>query len=104
MSELNDFQNEVWGSLEKYSIKLGGGLAGIQGECWTLLDMAVNELVAKRDLLRWRDAETEPPEKSDWYTVLFHDSVLPATAYFLDCKQFLSPVAYWRPIGPLPGK
>lgn len=49
---LDTLQNEVWGSMQKYSDKLGWGLTGIQPECWCLLDNAVDELVTKRTALR----------------------------------------------------
>lgn len=48
---LNNLQNEVWGSLDRYSQKLGWGLTGIQPECWTCLDSAVDELVKARHTL-----------------------------------------------------
>ena len=110
MSELNDFQNEVWGSLEKYSIKLGWGLTGIQGECWTLLDMAVDELVAKRDMLRWRKWPEERPEEpmTVW---LCTDGGATGSGYF-DGKEIhdgnngwnghVTRWTHWRPIGNLP--
>lgn len=48
---LNSFQDEVWGSLDKYSKALGWGLTGIQPECWTLLDSAVEELKERRKIM-----------------------------------------------------
>jgi hypothetical protein len=38
----------VWSILDKYSKTLGWGLTGIQPECWTLLDLAVEELKKRR--------------------------------------------------------
>ena len=45
----NTFRTDVWRSLEKYSSKLGWGIVGHQPECWTCLDMAVDELKDRRD-------------------------------------------------------
>lgn len=45
---LTNFQDNVWGSLDKYSKALGWGLTGIQPECWAMLDMAVEELRKRR--------------------------------------------------------
>jgi hypothetical protein len=52
---LNDLQDEVWKNLGAYSNKLGWGLSGIQPECWTLLDTAVDELVQlrKQYTIKW---------------------------------------------------
>lgn len=50
--QLNAFQDSVWASMDSYSKKLGWGLTGIQPECWTLLDSAVDELAALRDCYR----------------------------------------------------
>jgi hypothetical protein len=41
-------QDSVWKSMDTYSKQLGWGLTGIQPECWTLLDSAINELVQRR--------------------------------------------------------
>lgn len=48
---LNSLQDEVWASLGKYSEKLGWGLTGIQPECWTMLDMSVDELKDRRKVM-----------------------------------------------------
>ena len=48
---LTKFQNDTWASLDRYSKALGWGIAGMQPECWALLDSAVDELVAKRELI-----------------------------------------------------
>lgn len=45
-------------TLDKYSALLGWGLSGHQEECLTLLDMAIEELVARR---------------KDWRVVALHD-------------------------------
>lgn len=45
---LNTLQDSVWGSLDKYSKALGWGLTGIQPECWSCLDSAVEELRKRR--------------------------------------------------------
>lgn len=48
---LTNFQNDTWASLDKYSKALGWGLSGMQPECWTMLDSAVNELVKARKII-----------------------------------------------------
>ena len=68
-SELSSFQDEVWASLQKYSQKLGLGLSGIQPENWILLDNAVDELIKKREQLRWRKWPEEIPEVDGRYLV-----------------------------------
>lgn len=45
---LTNFQNEVWASLNRYSDTLGWGLSGMQPECWTCLDSAIEELKKRR--------------------------------------------------------
>lgn len=49
---LTYFQDSVWHSLGKYSDRLGWGLTGLQAECWTLLDRAVEELAELRKRYR----------------------------------------------------
>jgi len=108
-SELSAFQDEVWSSLEKYGRKLGWGLSGIQPENWILLDHAVDELVKLRDQLRWRKWPEEKPVTSGRYLVLTdgstdignHLSYWSRTAESWSTKD--AGIAYWRPIGPLPG-
>jgi len=46
---IRSMQDSIWGSMQTYSSKLGWGLSGIQPECWTLLDTAVDELVWRRE-------------------------------------------------------
>lgn len=63
---LTNFQNQVWGDLDKYSKKLGWGLTGIQPECWALLDAAVDELVKAREIIKTtRTAIHVPADKPD---------------------------------------
>lgn len=63
---LTRFQNDTWASLNRYSDTLGWGLSGMQPECWTLLDAAIEELLVKRKLIHdLREVLTVPDRCTD---------------------------------------
>ena len=37
------YRKLIEGSMDKYSAKLGWGITGAQEECWTMLDIAVDQ-------------------------------------------------------------
>jgi len=68
------------------------------------LQEARAEVDRLRELVRWRDVESELPGESGFYETL-NDSrhPLPRPEYFHELEHFPLMVKYWRPIGPLPG-
>ena len=64
----------------------------------------MERLVKLEDLLRWRDAHTEPPTIEDRYIVATCRNNIGSWSdnYWENGRWEIKPVDYWRPIGPLP--
>lgn len=50
------YRKLIESSMEKYSQKLGWGITGAQEECWTMLDMAVEQAAVMARVRRQVDA------------------------------------------------
>ncbi len=69
----------------------------------------IQENARLKDLLRWRDAETEKPESSGRYLVATDGStdISEHIAYYSPLIGWSTKdagIGWWRPIGPLPGE
>ena len=64
------------------------------------------EVERLRDLLRWRDAKSEPPQKDGRYFVISWNELFGSDFYSVETgwdHRFMG-WTHWRPIGPLPGE